>query len=162
MIKSNTIFFVFIISALFSIAGGCQNDKDGQPDTNQFFSKQNKQIKFTDSIEVKTIYFNDNSQTQTQYRNGVRNGWTKNFDPDGNLTAEATYVNDKLEGEFRSYYPDGKIMMKAYYKNGLLDGITYLYFPDGQVQKETKYERNKIIFIKEYDKNGKLLYEDKF
>ena len=53
-------------------------------------------------------------------------------------------------------------MMKAYYKNGLLDGVTSQYFPNGKVQKETKYELNKIIFMREYDKNGNLLYEDKF
>lgn len=75
---------------------------------------------------------------------------------------EGNYLNGKMEGEFQSYYPDGKIMLKAIYKNGLLDGSSYYYFPDGKVQKETKYERNKIIFVKEYDKNGKLLYEDKF
>ena len=54
-----------------------------------------------DSIEVKTLYYDDGSKTQTEYQNGIRNGWTKNIDANGNITAR-TYVNNKMEGEFRA------------------------------------------------------------
>ncbi len=162
MFKSNHIIFTIYLFIAFTVIGGCQEKPEQSADTNQVLSKANVQTKLVDSIEVKTFYYNDNSKTQTQYQNGVRNGWTKNIDANGNITAEGTYVNNKMEGEFRAYYPEGKIMMKAFYNSGLLDGITYFYFPNGNVQKETKYERNKIIFNREYDKNGKLLYEDKF
>jgi len=162
MIKSNFFIFTVYLFIAFHIIGGCQ-EKPGQfADTNQVISSVNKQTKSVDSIEVKTLYYDDGSKTQTEYQNGIRNGRTKNIDANGNITAEGTYVNNKMEGEFRAYYPDGKIMMKAYYKNGLLDGVTSQYFPNGKVQKETKYELNKIIFMREYDKNGNLLYEDKF
>jgi len=162
MIKSNISIFVFYLFIAFPFIGGCQEKTEQSADTNQVLSKANIQTKLADSIEVKTFYYDDRSQSQTQYQNGIRNGWTKNIDANGNITAEGTYVNNKMEGEFRAYYPDGKIMMKAYYKNGLLDGVTSQYFPNGKVQKETKYELNKIIFMREYDKSGNLLYEDKF
>ncbi len=162
MIKSNLFIFVFYLFIVFPFIGGCQEKPEQSADTNQVLSKANIQTELVDSIEVKTLYFDDNSKSQTQYKNGVRNGWTKYIDANGNITSEGTYVNNKMEGEFRAYYPDGKIMMKAFYKSGLLDDIAYFYFPNGKVQKETKYERNKIIFIREYDKNGNLLYEDKF
>ena len=162
MIKSNLIIFAFYLFIAFPFIGGCQEKPEQSADTNQVLSKTNTQTELVDSIEVKTFYYDDNSKTQTQYQNGVRSGWTKNIDANGNIASEGTYVNNKMEGEFRAYYPDGKIMMKAFYKNGLLDGITFLYFPNGLVQKETKYEQNKIIFNRVYDKTGKLLYEDKF
>ena len=162
MIKSNLLIFAFYLFIAFPFIGGCQEKPEQSVDTNQVLSRDNIQTKLVDSIEVKTIYFDDKSKSQTQYQNGIRNGWTKYIDANGNITSEGTYVNNKMEGEFRAYYPDGKIMMKAYYKNGLLEGITSQYFPNGKVQKETKYERNKIIFMREYDKSGNLLYEDKF
>ena len=162
MTKSNLIIFAFSLFIAFPFIGVCQEKPGQSEDTNQVLSGANIQNGLADSIEVKTIYYDDKSKIQTQYQNGVRNGWTKNIDANGNITSEGIYVNNKMEGEFRAYYPGGKIMMKAFYKSGLLDGITYLYFPNGKIQKETKYERNNIIFIREYDKNGKLLYEDKF
>ena len=163
MIKSNLFILTFYLFIAFPSIGDCQEKPEqSATDTNQVLSKTNIQTELVDSIEVKTFYYDDNSKIQTQYQNGVRNGWTKNIDANGNITSEGTYVNNKMEGEFRAYYPDGKIFMKAFYKNGLLDGVTYVYFLNGKVQKETKYERNKIIFIREYDKDGNLLYEDKF
>jgi antitoxin component YwqK of YwqJK toxin-antitoxin module len=162
MLKSNLIKFTFYLFIIFPIIGGCQEKPEQSADTNQVVSGDKIKNVFADSIEVKTFYYDDDSKIQTQYQNGVRNGWTRNIDANGNITSEGTYVNNKMEGEFRAYYPDGKIFMKAFYKNGLLDGISYLYFLNGKVQKETKYERNKIIFIREYDKDGNLLYEDKF
>lgn len=162
MIKSNLFIFTFCFFITLPIIGGCQEKPEQSADTNQVLSKANTQTELSDSVEVKTIYYNDKSKTQTQYQNGIRNGWTKYIDANGNITSEGTYVNNKMEGEFRAYYPDGKIMMKAFYKSGLLDDMAYFYFPNGKVQKETKYERNKILFIREYDKNGNLLYEDKF
>ena len=162
MIKLNLSIFTFYLLIALPFIGACQEKPEQSVDTSKVLSGDNIQTKLGDSIEVKTIYYDDNSRSQTQYQNGIRNGWTKYIDPNGNMTSEGTYVNNKMEGEFRAYYPDGKIMMKAFYKSGLLDGITYQYFPNGKVQKETKYERNKIIFNREYDKNGNLLYEDKF
>lgn len=151
--------FVFLLIPFF---GGCQEKPEQPSDTTQTLERANVQSESIDGVDVKTIYYDDKSKTQTQYRNGMRNGWTKNIDETGKVTSEGIYVNDKMEGEFRAYYPDGKIMMTANYKSGLLDGISYYYFPDGKVQKETKYERNKPLYIKEFDQDGKLLYEDKF
>ena len=162
MLKSNLIKFTFYLFIIFPIIGGCQEKPEKSTDKNQVVSGHEFKNGLADSIEVKTFYYDDDSKIQTQYQNGVRNGWTRNIDANGNITSEGTYVNNKMEGEFRAYYPDGKIFMKAFYKNGLLDGISSLYFLNGKVQKETKYERNKIIFIREYDKDGNLLYEDKF
>lgn len=162
MITKNVFVYALFIFIVFSFEGNCQKKSKQIVDSSQVSSRNAVQPELIDSIEVKTIYFDDKSKSQTQYQNGVRNGWTKYIDANGNITSEGTYVNNKMEGEFRVYYPDGKIMMKAFYKSGLLNDITYTYFPHGKVQKETKYERNKIIFIREYDKNGNLLYEDKF
>lgn len=165
MMRNNNFSVAILFFISFPFIAGCQ-EKPEQPqmstDTSQVLSRANVQSETIDGIEVRTIYYDDKSKTETQYQNGVRNGWTKNIDENGNITSEGNYVDNKMEGEFRSYFPDGKLMLKANYKAGLLEGISYYYFPDGKVQKETKYERNKIIFIKEYDKNGTLLYEDKF
>lgn len=165
MIRNNIFFAAILLFISFPFIGGCQEKPklpEESADTSQVLSRANVQSETIDGIEVRTIYYDDKSRTETQYRNGVRNGWTKNIDEKGNITSEGNYVDNKMDGEFQSYYPDGKLMLKANYKAGLLDGISYYYFPDGKVQKETKYERNKIIFIREYDKNGNLLYEDKF
>jgi len=162
MNNSKHILFIILLFTSFPFIGGCQEKPEQPADTNQTIGRADVQTENIDGIEVKTIYYDDNSRSETQYQNGVRNGWTKNIDSNGNITSEGNYLNNKMEGEFQSYYPDGKIMLKANYKNGLLDGMSYYYFPDGQVQKETKYERNKILFVKEYDKNGTLLYEDRY
>ncbi len=165
MVNTNLFIIAFLLFISFPFIGGCQ-EKPEQPevstDSSQVLSRANVHTETIDGVEVKTIYYDDKSKTETQYRNGVRNGWTKNIDESGKVTSEGTYLNDKMEGEFRSYYPNGKLMLKANYKAGLLDGSSYYYFPDGKIQKETKYERNKILFIKEYDQDGNLLYEDKF
>ncbi len=53
------------------------------------------------------------------YREGVRQGFSKGFYPNGDLYWISDYRNNEKFGEFKVYYPDGSIKRREWYRNGM-------------------------------------------
>ncbi len=81
----------------------------------------------------------------------------RTYYPDGRRKTEAQYEHGKLNGIFRQFYENGKLQLQREYKDDVLDGKSIEYYPNGKIKEEIAYRQGKILHIKLYDKNGKLI-----
>ena len=90
----------------------------------------------TSLFDLQTIF-------EGQFKNGMKNGFGKEFDKDGELIFEGFYKKNKRNGKGKEYILNGKkIIFEGEYKNGKRNG------------KGIKYDENdKIIFKGEYLNN---------
>ncbi len=97
-------------------------------------------------------YFYDDGSLQLEciYKHGLRNGYYKEYDADGNLLFAYKYVDGEKQ-EFvaelskldvkREYYPDGNIKVKATYnKENKPEGVWREYTEEGEVEKSFIYK----------------------
>lgn len=148
-----------ILIALYSVIGGCQENKNS-PQENVVQTKTRKQVERKG--EVKLAYHKNGAvKSETEYRNGVREGLMIAYDEVGNITSEVMFENGMMVGEFKAFYPDGSLKMVANYENGLLNGETLRYYPDGKLEAKQTYEKNKLVRNITYDKQGKVIFDDK-
>ncbi|GAB4292440.1 MAG: hypothetical protein Kow0098_12410 [Ignavibacteriaceae bacterium] len=157
------IYFLALFSVL-SVVGGCQEKPEDHPEKDD--SKDiasHVEVKKIDEGEVRVIYYDGGAtRTETQYVNGIRNGFHRTYDEEGRLSSEATFVNDKMEGPFRAWYPNGKLKILAQYKAGKLHGESLSYNEEGQLIFRYTYENNKLKQTIKYDSNGNVEYIDNF
>src|ERR1041385_2482700 len=82
----------------------------------------------------------------------LKTGLWKNYDKDGSLKSEETYLNGILNGTFTTYYAHSNFSIKGNYTNGIKTG-----------QWETYNEMKKLTQIETYDNNGnKIGLQEKF
>lgn len=77
--------------------------------------------------------FEDNCIVHLQvgnYENGLRTGLWKEYDPNGNLRYEVTYLKGIPFGAFRSYYPNGNLAVAGIFSNEPFISID-IYKEDG-------------------------------
>ena len=78
-----------------------------------------------------------------------------------NIKAELFYKDSKLNGICNFFYENGRIKAREAYKEGFLEGTSKKYYPFGILQSEEIYEKGKLIHIKEYNDEGRLIKETK-
>jgi len=160
-LKYNSRALIVLMFLSFTVFAGCQEKKQETRNSSQL--RPGVEVKKTDDGEVR-IQYNDRDKTrsETQYKNGKRNGYHRLYDENDVLLSEVTFVDGKMDGEFKSYYPDGSIKVLAYYKQGFLDGESLTYNLKGQVTLKEIYKKNKLIKSIRYKPNGKIEYEETF
>jgi antitoxin component YwqK of YwqJK toxin-antitoxin module len=148
-----------LLITFYTVIGGCQENKNEPQDST--VSKKNK--KHVERIgEVKLTYHkNGEVKSETEYRNGVREGLMISYDEEGNISSEVLFEKGKMIGEFKAYYPDGSLKMIANYVEGVLDGETLSYYPDGKLEAKQTYVKNKLVRNITYNKQGKIIFDDK-
>ncbi len=131
-------------------------------------------------------YFYENGELKSEgfYVNGKKNGYFKEYSPDGILKNITKYLDDEIQTdvpeltkyEIRTdYYPDGNIKVIGSYKDGLPEGIRREYGTDGKVINSYIFEKGKIFgegivdekgmkqgFWKEFYENGILKSEGNY
>jgi len=102
----------------------------------------------------KYFYDNGNLKLECIYKHGLRNGYYKEYDVDGNLlfafkyiegvkqeaVAELTKLDVKTE-----YYPDGRVKIKATYKDDKPEGVWREYDEYGDIQRSFMYKNGIIV-----------------
>ena len=102
----------------------------------------------------KYYYKNGTLQLECIYKHGLRNGYYKEYDIEGNLlhaykfvdgekqefVAELTKLDVKTE-----YYPNGKVKVKATYKDDKPEGVWREYSEDGEIEKSYIFKYGIII-----------------
>ena len=97
---------------------------------------------------------------------GLKNGYLREYDPQGNLSVEENYLEGELNGprrvyaengqvlaeenlkmgeyagSYKSYDDAGNLTMKGQYAKGAMNGLWYSYYPDGTVKTEFTYVNN--------------------
>jgi antitoxin component YwqK of YwqJK toxin-antitoxin module len=92
----------------------------------------------------KWFYANGIIQLEGVYKHGLKNGFFKYYDTEGNLKSIEKYVDDlkQLDSEEvarlemkRDYFPSGKVKIEATYRNGVAEGVRREYNETGEVEK---------------------------
>jgi antitoxin component YwqK of YwqJK toxin-antitoxin module len=131
------------------------------------------------------IYFPNGTINQTiSYRNGKKEGLSKEFDKEGNLITLLEYSNDFLisrekinrkdnfglkQGDWKDYYPTGGIMFEKSYKDDQLHGyykeydlkgnlIMTMLYENGAIVKSDVQDQPDIEIVQRHDASGKLIY----
>jgi uncharacterized protein len=131
------------------------------------------------------IYFQDGKVNQTiNYRDGKKEGLSKEYDKNGNIITLLEYNNDFLvsrekinrtdnkglkQGEWREFYVSGGIKVEKTFKDDQLHGyykeydlkgnlvLTMLY-ENGSIVKSKVEDQPDIQVVNRYDQSGKLIY----
>ena len=95
---------------------------------------------------------------------GSRDGYWKEFYPDGKLKAEGTYNNGIQTGEWKYYYPGGKLEQTGKFSAaGKFYGTWKWFYESGQLMREEEYTNGlKDGMHTEYDENGKVVEEGEY
>jgi antitoxin component YwqK of YwqJK toxin-antitoxin module len=88
------------------------------------------------------------------YNHGLKNGYFKEYDKEGNLLSVEKYVNGEKEKKSEElstldiktdYWPNGKPKIVATYKDGVPEGIRREYDKNGKVEKSYIFKNGKVI-----------------
>jgi antitoxin component YwqK of YwqJK toxin-antitoxin module len=101
----------------------------------------------------KILHPNNNVNIETTYKNGLKNGYYKEYDTSGNLILLEKYENDTLVKDapelaqidiHTEYYSNGNVKLKVGYKNGKPEGIMRVYDSvNGKVTKSIIFREGK-------------------
>jgi len=94
-------------------------------------------------------------QSEGSYNHGLKNGYFKEYDRDGNLLSAKKYVNGEemqkaeelVKLDIRTdYYPNGKPKVVATYnEDGIPEGVRREYNEDGEVERAYVFRKGKIV-----------------
>ncbi len=81
---------------------------------------------------VENVYYDNKNiklKSSVTYVNGMKNGISKNYYENGNISYETNYENDVLNGISKSYDINGNVTCEENYENGVLNGtlIKHIY-----------------------------------
>ena len=101
------------------------------------------------------IVLNGVVSLKNNYTNGILNGLSTSYYPDGTLRSTGQYVNNLRNGEWVWKYPDGTVKLVENYSNGKVNGNITGYYPDGNKERVFQVTNGNGNFTQYYD-NGKL------
>lgn len=131
------------------------------------------------------IYFPDGKIQQTfSYNAGKKEGFSREFDRNGNVITLMEYNNDFLisrekinrtdsknlkQGNWISFWPDGKKKVEAFYRDDLLHGYYKEYDQKGNLVLTMLYENGSIVkskveddqdieIVNKYNADNKIIY----
>ncbi|NJO88826.1 MAG: toxin-antitoxin system YwqK family antitoxin [Chloroflexia bacterium] len=87
------------------------------------------------------LFFMDNVKVAEEtYLLGKRNGTSKTFYKNGNVSEEKNWENDIENGVWRQYYENGKIKLETRVDRGVRNSVYYTYHPNGQLEVRGRYK----------------------
>ncbi|NOX86141.1 MAG: toxin-antitoxin system YwqK family antitoxin [Chlorobi bacterium] len=127
----------------------------------------------------KWFYDDESLRMEGSFKHGLKNGYFKEYDQEGNLISVTKWVDGEKEEQAEElvkldvrtdYYPDGTPkVVGTYDKNGIPEGVRREYNKEGKVEKAYIFRHGKIIaegiftdagekegFWNEYYPDGKL------
>ncbi len=103
----------------------------------------------------KWFYDDETLKSEGNYNHGLKNGYFKEYDHEGNLLSAKKFVNgeemEKAEELVKldvrkEYYPNGSIKtMATYSEDGVPEGIRREYDPDGKVVRSFVFRKGKVV-----------------
>jgi antitoxin component YwqK of YwqJK toxin-antitoxin module len=135
------------------------------------------------------VYFQDGKIQQTlNYKNGKKEGLSKEYDNEGNLITLLEYNSDFLvsrerinrkdnkglkQGTWKEFYPNGGKKSEKTYKDDLMHGYYKEYDTRGKLNLTMLYENGAIVkslvedepdieIVNKHDQDGKLIYSGPF
>ncbi len=119
----------------------------------QFFSESNGTLvseeNYKDGLTdgISKVFYPDGQLSEIHHlRSGVKDGPWEQYYLDGKIKLRATYKAGEKDGLFKTFYSSGQVMMAGQYISGLQDGTWMYYGEMGAVTKKEIY--NKGILVK--------------
>jgi hypothetical protein len=79
------------------------------------------------------------AKSSTDYRAGLRDGWSRAWYANGQLSYERHYAGGREDGEHRGWWPDGRVRFLYHYRDGLIEGTAREWFANGIRYREFHY-----------------------
>ncbi len=98
-----------------------------------------------------------------KYRNDIKDGYFKEYDPEGNLIATLKYKDGILEPEpaelakldiKRDFYPDATEKFRGSFNKGVPEGVHRFYNEKGEVSNSKIFRRGILVGEGVYDEEG--------
>ncbi len=112
-------------------------------------------------------YYKSKLMEDMNYKNGKKDGVSKLYNANGNLSSMITFKNGEKDGISKLYNDNGNQSSMLTYKNGKLKGTYKYYYKNGQLSSEGDshnlapdkfYTKNGILKeMRLYDKTGKYI-----
>lgn len=100
-------------------------------------------------------------QQEVEFKNGKKDGTSKQYDYYGNVILLSYFQNDLQHGPSMRYYSNGNLEEISYWFEGRAIGEAKRYFEDGKLKLLClKDFDEKIYYSIQYDSTGKLISED--
>lgn len=99
--------------------------------------------------------------SEISYKDGIINGFWKNYDEKNVLVEEKEYRNGKANGKAKEYYSNGKIYSEVTMKDDCRSGKYLVYNEKGKVTIEYNYNDEGLLNgrSKSYDNNGNIILD---
>ena len=82
---------------------------------------------------------------RSEFKNGIQDGSSKIYFPNGKLASEANFQNGKQVGIQKDYYENGKVKIETAYKNGLRNGVSKAYDENGKLVEQATFKNGKEV-----------------
>ncbi|MBN2668817.1 MAG: tetratricopeptide repeat protein [Bacteroidales bacterium] len=117
-----------------------------------------------DKLEgVDTVYHRNGQIRAIQnYTDGERNGEYIEYFDNGVLNEKGQYKAGIMIGTYSVYNIDGTLFSQAEYdEEGKKNGVYKEFYDSGEVYYELDYKKGEVVAYRYYDKQGKIIHEDK-
>ena len=101
-------------------------------------------------------YKNGQKWSEGTFRDGKVDGLFKWWYENGQKKKEVTFKDGREDGLMTSWYDNGNKSSKRTYKDGEFDGLETYWHINGKKYRETTYTDGKLIFEKEWNKDGSV------
>ena len=82
------------------------------------------------------------------------------FDNNGQLILEGSYIDGKKHGDFKAYHPNGQLKWQASYIQGIPKGPLNFYYPDGKPLLEISFTDEGARILNFWDRRGRQRVTD--
>lgn len=137
-----------------------------------------KELYIEDKKQGLSYYYkNGKLQKEIYFKDGKKDGISREYDENGNIVAIIEYKNDFIisrefinrtdskglkQGVWREYYPNNKIAKEVTYKNDTIVGYYKEFEPDGKIRVKKYFEKGKEIELTESDTLPKIEWKEEF
>lgn len=135
----------------------------------QYLDKKGKVISEGKMENQKRIgkwkYYHPNSDllmSEENYSNGILDGMTITYYPNGRKTEEIEYKNGAQNGIHNYYSEEGILIKKLKYEDDQLHGPAFYYDAQGQLTIEGFYKHGKKDKTWKYYENGEVVLEEEY
>ena len=122
---------------LFCILISCNQVPDQVKSTDDMLRKERGVYYYFDDPYTGTLIELDSNNICTAeiaLENGIKNGESVYFFPDGKIKRTAEYKNGVYHGEVVQYFQNGKILSKFNYTDGNEEGFQQMWKSDGRLK----------------------------
>jgi len=94
---------------------------------------------------------------------GTKDGWYREYWPDGEGKVKAVYDRGVLDGRYRSWHADGTPHIETKYVEGAPDGDWQEWWPDGTPKVVSEFDAGKRVgWYREWQADGTLALEEQY